>query len=88
VLDFPQVLRRYDARMWCAMAHCYEKLEKVDDAIKCETELKRQLTPAKKPRSVERLGREPVVPPADGPWARRAQAAPALARVCLTAQLG
>jgi anaphase-promoting complex subunit 8 len=28
-------LRPYDARMWCALAGCYEKLHRVQEAIKC-----------------------------------------------------
>ena len=28
-------LRPYDARMWCAMAECYEKVGNVEQAIKC-----------------------------------------------------
>jgi tetratricopeptide (TPR) repeat protein len=29
------VLRPYDARMWCALASCYDALGRADDAIKC-----------------------------------------------------
>ncbi len=28
-------LRPYDPRMWCAMAESYERLHRIDDAIKC-----------------------------------------------------
>ena len=28
-------LRPYDARMWCAMAGCYEQLGRAEEAIKC-----------------------------------------------------